>query len=100
MDGLGDFNPSTLKGVGECKLTGVYSDEWLIDGAREAYFSAPNINCNNFLERIHIAALSSWKKEADEAATFQYTDEAVNEACGCNGYEFYMDGRLFVENKA
>lgn len=36
---LGGYNPTTLKGLGDCKLTGVCFDEWAIDGFRWEFFN-------------------------------------------------------------
>lgn len=65
---LGSYNPETLKGDGECKLTGFCADDDAIDGFRIA-FAEGEADCED-----------------------QYSDEQFGETCDANEYEFYENG--------
>jgi hypothetical protein len=90
LDELGSFDPETLKGLGDCKLTGYCMDESAIDGFRIAYLKDGERN----LEKLMDAAFDSWLEDAHADFEYQYSDEAFAENCEANGYEFYEDGEL------
>lgn len=89
LDELGSYNPDTLKGHGECKLTGTWSDEPLIDGFRKAWFDG-----ERDIYRLMDKAFDSWFKVCQEDCEYQYSDEAMSENCEANEYEFYEDGSM------
>lgn len=85
---LGEFNPKTGKGLGDCKLTGYCADEDAIDGFRLAWRQGER-DLNKLLQE----AFTSWLSAAQDDADGQYTDEAFGEFCDANGLEFTEDGR-------
>lgn len=89
---LGSFNLKTLKGDGDCKLTGYVSDENAIDGLRIA-FRGGEWN----LDRLMQAAFKSWLKACHDDFADMQTFEQHSETCEANEYEFLEDGSLFVE---
>ena len=86
---LGTFDPDTLKGHGECKLTGVCFDEDAIDGFRRAFHAG-----ESDLGELMDAAFDSWLKAAQADAEDQYSDEQFAENCEANDYWFTEDGEL------
>ena len=90
LDDLGTYDKDTLKGHGDCKLTGYCSDEDLIDGFRIAWHKG----VRDLEELIH-AGIQSWQKAAQADAEYQYSEEGYKDLCEANDYEFYEDGRFF-----
>lgn len=84
---LGSYNPETLKGDGECKLTGFCADDDAIDGFRIAFAEG-----EADLEKLMQAAFDSWLKAAQADCEDQYSDEQFGETCDANEYEFYENG--------
>lgn len=99
LDTLGEYNPETLKGHGECKLTGVCHDEDAIDGFRKAWHDG-----ERDLEKLMQAAFRNWLKVCQSDCAYFYGndpeagDEDFAEHCDANNYEFYEDGS-FYRNK-
>lgn len=87
---LGTYNKRTLKGHGECKLTGYCMDENAIDGFRIAFVRKKVTD----LEELMDAAFDSWLKAAQADCEDYYSDEQFSEMCNANEYEFYEDGRI------
>lgn len=87
---LGTYDPVTLKGHGECKLTGYCGDESAIDGFREAFFGG-----ERDLNALMQAAFDTWLAAAQADCADQYTDEQFSENCEANDYWFYADGRMY-----
>lgn len=90
LAGLGSYDPKTLKGNGDCKLTGFCMDEDALDGFRRA-FEGGESDLNALLQ----AGFDSWLKAAQDDYEGQYQDEQFAEYCEANGYEFNEDGSRF-----
>jgi hypothetical protein len=88
LNELGDFNPETLKGVGDCKLTGYSSDEDALDGFRIAFYKKGVSDLTDLMRE----AFDSWLKAAQEDCAYQYSDEAFSEMSDANDYEYYANG--------
>jgi hypothetical protein len=86
---LGEYNPETLKGLGDCKLTGFCADEDAIDGFRQAWHDG-----ERDLDGLMQSAFDSWLKAAQADCESYYSDEQFAEMCEANGYEFYENGDL------
>lgn len=86
---LGSYDPETLKGHGDCKLTGVCFDESAIDGFRKAFHQG-----ETDLESLMQSAFCSWLADclADCADLLCY--KQFSETCEANGYEFDENGDL------
>jgi len=86
---LGKFDSKTLKGLGECKLTGYFADESAIDGFRQAFASGIRD-----LGALMQAAFNSWLKAEQEECEASFGDERLGENFDCNLYTFHEDGSL------
>jgi hypothetical protein len=86
---LGTYDKKTLRGHGECKLTGYCSDEDALDGMRKAYFAG-----ESDLGELLQEGFWSWLKAAQADAEYQYSDEAFLESCKANDYEFDESGHM------
>lgn len=86
---LGSFNRKTLKGKGDCKLTGFCMDEDAIDGFRIAFRKG-----ERDLNALMQSAFDSWLNAAQSDYEWQFADEQFAEMCDANGYEFYESGKL------
>ncbi len=89
---LGEFNPETLKGVGECKLTGVCYDEDAIDGFRKAWHDG-----ERDIHKLMTAAFDNMLKQCQSEYDCFYAhgendDSEFAEHCEANEMEFYEDG--------
>lgn len=96
LDQLGTYDAETLKGHGDCALTGVCHDEDAIDGFRIAFLRGktdPDLN------KLMEAAFDSWLKACHADAADQYTDDTFGEHCEANDYEFYENGKFYVAKK-
>jgi hypothetical protein len=87
---LGTFNPDTLKGRGDCKLTGYCADEDAIDGFRKAFHGG-----ERDLEKLMQSAFETWLKAAQADCEHQNSDAAVDESIIANGYTFTETGKRF-----
>lgn len=87
---LGSYNRKTLKGEGDCKLTGFCLDENAIDGFRWAFMREGERDLSALME----AAFRSWLKACQDDAEDQYSDEQFGETADANGWEYYQDGEL------
>lgn len=88
---LGTYNKSTLKGNGECKLTGYSSDEDAIDGFRMAFIREKKTD----LEKLMQAAFKAWLKAAQDDCEAYYSDESFSDLCEENNYEFTENGESY-----
>lgn len=86
---LGSFDPKTLMGSGECKLTGYCMDESAIDGFRKAWFSGER-DLNELLQ----AGFESWIQAVQADYEYQRSDEQLAEHCEANEYFFTEEGEL------
>lgn len=86
---LGAFDPATLRGRGDCKLTGFCADEAAIDGFRIAWHAG-----ERELNELMRAAFHEWLENAHTDCAGQYEDEVFAEVCEVNGYQFTEDGTL------
>lgn len=91
IDGLGSYNPETLKGLGDCVLTGYCMDEAAIDGVRAAYFAGVRS-----VDKLLQAGFDSWLKSCQADCESQFTDEYLKDHCEANEYEFTESGELFT----
>ncbi len=92
---LGTYNRRTLKGHGDCKLTGYCADENAIDGFRIAFVRGKETDLNKLME----AAFRSWLKAAQDDCEDFYSDETFGEHCEANEYEFKEDGSFHPRRK-
>ena len=90
LSGLGSYDPKTLQGHGDCKLTGFCMDEDALDGFRRAFEGG-----ESDLDTLLQAGFDSWLKSAQADCKSQYEDEQFAEHCEANGYEFNEDGSRF-----
>lgn len=92
---LGNFNPETLMGVGECKLTGVCYDEDAIDGFRKAWHKGER-DIYRLMEAAFRSLLAQCQSEYDcFYAHGDNDDSEFNDHCEANNYEFYEDGTAY-----
>jgi hypothetical protein len=89
LKALGTYDKKTLKGHGDCKLTGVCHDEDAIDGFRRAFFQG-----EENLERLLQAGFRTWLKASQNDAEHEYSDEGFSETAEANEWEYFEDGRL------
>lgn len=94
LDNLGEYNPETLKGTGECKLTGYCIDEDAIDGFRKAYHEG-----ERDLKKLMEAAYDSWLEACQADCESYYEYENFGETCDANGYEFLASGKMYRSKK-
>lgn len=87
---LGGYNRKTLKGNGECVLTGVCCDEDAIDGFRRAFLK----DGERDLTRLMQAAFRSWLKAAQEDCAGIYSDEGMADTSEANGYRYTEAGEI------
>ena len=91
---LGKFDEETMRGHGDCVLTGVCYDEFAIDGFRKEFFNgaaAPT------LEKCLLAAWTSLLKVCQDEMEYNQGEEAFKEECSGEGQEFYDDGRCYYD---
>jgi hypothetical protein len=93
LDELGQYNPETLKGVGECKLTGYGYDDDAIDGFRKAFHEG-----ERDLESLLDAAFDSWIESAHDEYKGFYEDDNYAEYADGNDREYYADGSPANDN--
>lgn len=86
---LGSYNPETLRGDGQCELTGYCSDEDAIDGFRIAWHAG-----ERDLEKLLQAGFRSWLKAAQADCEYRYSDEAMSEDGDANDYWYTSSGAL------
>lgn len=94
IKGMGSYDKKTLRGNGDCILTGVDSDENLFDGARKAYFSG-----ERDIEKIINEGIKFWEKACQEDYEYQYTEEFFSEHSEINDMNFFEDGKLAPRTK-
>ena len=85
---LGTFNPTTRKGLGDCRLTGYCADEDAIDGFRIHFLDNPQAGLTDCME----SAFRSWLTAGQDDCEGFYEDEYFAEHCQANEMEFYDDG--------
>ena len=90
IDSLGKYDKDTLKGYGECLLTGYCADEDAIDGLRKAYF-----NGERDINELLMSAMDSLYDACNSDYEYQLSEEGYSEHCGINNYQFLEDGSLF-----
>ncbi len=86
---LGEYNPQTLRGNGDCKLTGMCADEDAIDGFRAAFISG-ELDLGQLMQ----AGFDTWLKACQADCEAQYSDEVFSENCEANDYWFDESGEL------
>jgi hypothetical protein len=91
LNQLGSFDPETLRGHGDCKLTGMCYDENAIDGFRRAFFKG-----ETDLESLMQAAFDSWIESAHKDYDYDQSDEAVAETIQANDFRFTAEGKRTV----
>jgi hypothetical protein len=89
LDSLGTYNRETLKGHGDCKLTGYCADEDAIDGFRKPFHEG-----ERDLPKLMHAAFKSWLQAAQDDCESQYSDDAFSEHADANEYEYEQHGRM------
>lgn len=88
LDQLGSYDPVTLKGHGDCKLTGMCYDESAIDGFRKAF-----VEGETDLDALLHAAFDSLRDAAEKDYAYDISDEALAEDAEANDSWFYEDGK-------
>lgn len=91
IDALGSYNPKTLKGNGDCVLTGYCADEDAIDGLRQSYHSG-----ERNLTKLMQCAFKTWLRACQSDCEAQYSYDDFSEMCDANDYLFYENGRLYM----
>lgn len=91
LEELGRYDKETLRGFGDCKLTGFCADENAIDGFRIAWMRDGYRSMDNLMQ----AAFRSWLSAAQAEFDDQYTDSQFSEQCDANEYLFHENGELF-----
>lgn len=86
---LGTFNPETLRGNGDCLLTGYCGDEDCIDGFRAAWHKG-----ERDLKKLMDAAFDTWIKAAQSDCEAQFKDDTFQETAEANNWEYEEDGSL------
>lgn len=89
IEGMGTYNPKTLRGDGQCKFTGFCMDEAAADGARAAYFAG-----ERDVKELLYAGYESWYKACNEDYAYQLSKEGFSEHCRANEYTFEQDGTM------
>lgn len=84
---LGTFNKTTLRGNGDCKLTGYCADEDAIDGFRAAFFAG-----ESDLAALMQAAFKTWLESVQADAEQAFSLEGYAEHADANNHEFYDSG--------
>ncbi len=87
---LGSFNRRTLKGHGDCKLTGTCYDESAIDGFRWAFYRDGERDLGKLMD----AAYETWAKAAWAEYQYDVWGEGFAETCEANEYEFDENGNM------
>ncbi len=87
MSELGSYNKKTLRGLGDCKLTGYCADENAIDGFRIAFKQG-----ERDLETLMQSAFDSWLKDCQSDCEYQNSDEQIDETIRANEYTFTEHG--------
>ncbi len=90
LAGLGSYDPKTLQGHGDCKLTGFCMDEDALDGFRRA-FEGGESDLNELLQ----AGFKTWLKAAQDDCEGQYEDGQFSDHCDANDYWFEADGSRY-----
>jgi len=86
---MGSFNKKTKRGLGDCKFTGVGSDEDAADGARIAYYAGER-DLNELLQ----AGFRSWLKAAQSDYEYQLSEKGYAEYCDGNDVKFMSNGGI------
>ena len=87
---LGTFNRRTLRGNGDCALTGTCTDEDAIDGFRREFYRGKWETLSDLMQ----AAFATRLKAGQEESEYQDGAEAFAENCEANGYEFTEAGEM------
>lgn len=87
---LGSFNRRTLKGHGDCKLTGCCYDESAIDGFRWAWYRDGARDLDTLMQ----AAYDTWIKAAHDDYQYDVWGDGFAETCDANEYEFDENGNM------
>ncbi len=93
LDQLGSYDPVTLVGYGDCKLTGYCMDECAIDGFRHAFFNG-ELNLNALMN----SAYDVWLSDCQDDYDAQYSDCVFSDMCDQNEWMFYKTGKSFVDD--
>lgn len=87
---LGTYNHRTMRGDGECKLTGVCFDEDAIDGFRIAFKRGKVSDLGDLMD----AAFDSWLKAVQADCEWQYSDEQLEESSEVNDWWYDEKGEF------
>jgi hypothetical protein len=89
LNKLGTYDAGTLRGHGDCLLTGYCMDEDAIDGFRKAWH-----NGERDLGELLQVAFDNWIKSAQADCRDFYSVQQFAEHADANGYEYYECGRM------
>lgn len=87
---LGSYNENTLRGNGDCALTGYCADEDAIDGFRKAWHAG-----ERDLEKLMQSAFETWLTAAQSDCKDFYSNERFSEHADANDYEFTESGAIY-----
>lgn len=87
LDELGSYDPKTLMGHGECKLTGMCYDESAIDGFRKAFVGGES-DLGTLMHEAFDSLLAASVKDYEHSVSY----EGIAEDCGANDRWFDEDG--------
>lgn len=90
---LGEFNPETLKGLGDCKLTGYCMDESAIDGFRIAFIRERETDLNQLMQ----AAFKVWLSHCHDDYEGQISEESFAEWSEVQNVEYYANGDVYTD---
>ena len=91
VESLGSYDPETLKGYGDCVLTGVIYDEEIADGARYAFYREGST------DRAYVAkrGMDFLEKTIHQEYAYKSSYEHASELADANDYWFTENGRLW-----
>ena len=90
LESLGAYDPKTLKGDGDCKLTGTWVDDVMIDAVRIGYKKGGIIDLNELMQD----AVHAINKATQEDIQYQCGEEGFKETCDANDWKFNEDGSM------
>lgn len=90
LETLGTYNPETLKGLGDCKFTGICFDEDALDGFRQAFYASEDNDLSEFLR----AGGESWLAACALDYEYSQSEERFKEDCDANEWEFDEQGNI------
>lgn len=85
---LGGYNSTTLRGLGDCKLTGASTDEDVLDGFRIAFMRDKETDLKSLL----LAGARELVMSCARDYQHQTSEDYLSERCDANGFLFLENG--------